>query len=149
MAAGRWASCTSTIYCVPVSRNGDPQALAGRSELLCRLLYPALELPQRQLPEHQHPGRAVVETAPWGGQTRTLADTRSARNTHCIARTARLSPPVPDTCGHSRTALECYPAVTLAGATRCRASSPSAPSRPSSPVPLGKRFLTATCRACT
>src|SRR5262249_56912700 len=65
MAASPSASCTSTTCCAPGSRSGDQPSAAPSSQRSPpggRLLYPALELPQRHLPDHQHAGRAVVET---------------------------------------------------------------------------------------
>src|SRR5258708_12449447 len=62
MAAGRSASCTSTTSCAPGSRKRQSSSASSRrGKPPNRRLYPALELPQRHLPDHQHAGRAVVE----------------------------------------------------------------------------------------
>src|SRR5262249_60657486 len=62
MAASRSASCTSTTSCAPGSRKRGSSSTSGRrGKSPKRRLYPALELPQRHLPDHQHAGCAVVE----------------------------------------------------------------------------------------
>src|SRR5262249_41414023 len=61
MAASRSASCISTTSCAPGSRKPRSSPASSRSKSPNRRLYPALELPQRHLPDHQHAGRAVVE----------------------------------------------------------------------------------------
>src|SRR5215471_16351596 len=62
MAASRSASCISTTSCAPGSRKRQSSSASSRrGKSPNRRLYPALELPQRHLPDHQHAGRAVVE----------------------------------------------------------------------------------------
>src|SRR5260370_7710095 len=62
MAASRSVSCTSTTSCAPGSRKRQSSSASSRrGKPPNRRLYPALELPQRHLPDHQHAGRAVVE----------------------------------------------------------------------------------------
>src|SRR5215471_16377517 len=62
MAASRSASCISTTSCAPGSRKRQSSSASSRrGKSPNRRLYPALELPQRHLPDHQHAGRTVVE----------------------------------------------------------------------------------------
>src|SRR6516165_5711704 len=62
MAASRSASCISTTSCALGSRKRQSSSASSRrGKSPNRRLYPALELPQRHLPDHQHAGRAVVE----------------------------------------------------------------------------------------